>query len=99
MTSMNLDNDEYFTVGCSACGTKAIDSINPGLNLSPPKLRSSSRILTPNLQDPNSGSFTIIHKRFASPSRGNGSPQRKLKKTKIITESSPPVYGQIAYYN
>mmetsp|Transcript_31650 Transcript_31650/g.5729 ORF Transcript_31650/g.5729 Transcript_31650/m.5729 type:complete len:80 (-) Transcript_31650:1297-1536(-) len=79
MTSMNLESDEYYTVGCSACGTKAIDSISPGLNLSPPKLRSTSRIVTPSLEDPNSGSFTVIKKRFASPSRGSITPTRKVK--------------------
>ncbi|CAG9311820.1 unnamed protein product [Blepharisma stoltei] len=52
-------NDE-FVVGCSVCGTQAVEEAYYTYNNSPPPVRPSHYSYCPDLNDPNSGAYTRI---------------------------------------
>ena len=79
---------EDYVVGCSVCGTKAIEKISHTYNEHPPKVRPSNQPLVCEECSEDSGAFTKVIKKVRSPT------SEDFREGKCITETRPLEAGE-----
>ena len=84
--SRNSQGNYEFVMGCSVCGTRAIEEACYTYHFSPPRICPSHKVPLSSLKDPDSGAYTrIISCNSASP---HSSPSRTLKNFKLIESTN-----------
>lgn len=75
---------EEYVVGCSVCGTNAVEDISYSYNDSPPHVRPSHHCYCPDPKDPNSGAYVRLIEITEKPGDEDTKPKEEVTNVKKI---------------